>query len=104
MPQMNGKHYRSFSQAAGAAKEPSNQSVQEKPADGGSIAHVKHHGGGKFSVKHDDGTITKHDSAEDLHAHLDEHFGVQDEPTGDEGMEDYEGEGDSGEALKSILG
>jgi hypothetical protein len=78
----------------------------DKGAQAGSVLHVKHHGGGKFSVKHEDGSVTKHDSPEDMHQHMMQHFGVTDAEQGssdydeDSDTEDYEG----GDALKSILG
>jgi len=85
---------------------------KEQGPQQGSIVHVKHHGGGKFSVKHEDGSVTKHETPEEMHGHLDQHFGVNepdaekdvdsdyDADNGMSGHEDYEG----GDALKSILG
>jgi len=114
MPFANGVYGRSAGQAYSRAKAQKSEGGDDTPHGSedsgskgpqtGSVVHVKHHGGGKFSVKHEDGSVTKHDSPEDMHEHMMQHFGMnQAEPDGDEGAdygEDYEG----GDALKSILG
>ena len=114
MPFANGVYGRSAGQAysrakaAGAQKSEGgddkahgSEDMGDKGPQAGSVVHVKHHGGGKFSVKHEDGSVTKHDSPEDLHDHMMQHFGVNEsEPDGDEYSEDSEG----GDALNSILG
>lgn len=116
MPFADGVYGRSAGQAYARAKAGGAEKKAEGADDSkhgsedqgkGPVIHVKHHGGGKFSVKHEDGSVTKHESPEDLHEHMAQHFGL-DQPAGTEGDdeyssgEDYEGEG--GDALKSILG
>ena len=120
MPFANGVYGRSAGQAYARAKagsamkseggddKPHGSEDHEKGAQTGSVVHLKHHGGGKFSVKHEDGSVTKHETPEDMHSHLDQHFGVSEpeaehDSDGDydaDSGEDYEG----GDALKSILG
>jgi hypothetical protein len=109
MPQVNGKPYRTFGQGYAAEKAKSNEvgAPEDKGGQKGSIAHVKHLGGGKFKVKHDDGQTSEHDSAEEMHAHLDQHFGMNDSEGQDDSTDSYDDDddGDEGsEALKSILG
>jgi len=106
MPQVNGNHYRSFGQGYAAEKSKMGKEPEEKQGEAsdkarGSVVHVKHHGKGKFSVKHEGGSMTQHESPEDMHAHLDEHF-----HTGAQGSEEGMEDGDEGgeHALKSILG
>jgi hypothetical protein len=113
MPYVNGQHYRQAGQGYAAEKSKMEHGTGPKkessPAeeDGhgakGSVLHVKHHGGGKFSVKHEDGNVTKHEGMEDLHQHMAEHYGLNEhEPDGDEDGEDYAMDGH--DPLKSILG
>lgn len=113
MPQVNGKHYRSFGQGYAAEKgkqasdrpEAKDAKTSEDGKEGkGSTVQVKHMGGGKFKVKHADGSVTDHESAEDMHSHLDEHFGIHDSE-GHEGepAEEY-GDESGGMGLESILG
>lgn len=121
MPLVNGNHYRSFGQGYRAEKEKgSMKSEPSSPAEGdmaeggsGSVMHVKHMGGGKFKTisEHHDGSKTQeeHDSPEELHAHMDGHFGTEGGEDAYEGKENPHGgeddlaEGDE-DALGSILG
>ena len=121
MPFANGVYGHSAGQAysraksAGAMKSEGgddkahgSEDKGDKGPQQGSVVHVKHHGGGKFSVKHEDGSVTKHETPDDMHDHMMQHFGVSEpaaehDSDGDydaDSGEDYEG----GDALKSILG
>jgi len=121
MPFANGVYGRSTGQAyarakaagpmkseGGDGKPHGSEDTGDKGPQAESVLHVKHHGGEKFSVKHEDGSVTKHEGMDDLHDHMAQHFGV-DEPSAEKDSdsdydadsgEDYEG----GDALKSILG
>jgi len=117
MPFANGVYGHSTGQAYSRAKSAGAQKTEggddsphgsedseAKGPQAGSVVHVKHHGGGKFSVKHEDGSVTKHETPEDMHSHMMQHFGVNEsEPDGDESAE-YGDESEGGDALKSILG
>ncbi len=117
MPYVNGQYHRSAGQGyavekakMGAKKSEGGDDKEhgaedkEKGPQEGSVIHVKHHGGGKMSVKHEDGSVSQHEGMADLHDHIAEHFGLNDEGQGDgDGDEDYEGS-EGGDALKSILG
>lgn len=107
----DGTRYRTFSQGARAesekigVKENEVGNKDDKGGQKGSVAHVKHLGGGKFKVKHDDGSTSEHASAEDMHSHLDQHFGLADSEGNDESTDSYDDDGDEGsEVMKSILG
>jgi hypothetical protein len=117
MPEVNGKHYRSFGQGYAAEKGKSAESAPAKDhsePDGdegggyGDEIHVKHVGGGRFETKSKNsaGKITKesHDSEAELHDHMSKHFGLSEQGSDDDsGMSD--GDGDEGmDALNSILG
>lgn len=112
MPYVNGNFHRSAGQgyAAEKSKMGDNQAASPEPESSegnskGSILHIKHHGGGKISIKHEDGEVTKHEGMDDATEHMKEHFGLHDaegKAPEDEASE-YE-MGDGGEALKSILG
>lgn len=114
MPYVEGNFHRSAGQgyAREKAKMQGEQSSGEdtgQPVEGdkgakGSVLHVKHHGGGKFSSKDDSGQVMNHESLDDLHGHMAQHFGVsesQDMPA-EEDSGEYEMGGD--DPLKSILG
>lgn len=110
MPQVNGKSYRTFGQGYAAekpkmgAKENEVGDTGDKGGQKGSVAHVKHLGGGKFKVKTDGGETTEHASADEMESHLRGHFGLN-SSEGNEGDDSYDDDGDEGsEALKSILG
>jgi len=110
MPYVNGQHYRSAGQGYAAEKAKGAGPAKEdaKPVEGeggsrGSVLHVKHHGGGKISIKHEDGQVTQHEGMDEAADHMKEHFGLHDaEGMGEDDGSEYEGDG--GEALKSILG
>lgn len=110
MPYVNGNFHRSAGQGYAAEKAKMGEKHEESPAvegehgSKGSVLHVKHHGDGKFSTKDEAGNVQKHETMDDLHAHMVQHFGVHDGQGegGDTDSEDYMGDG--GEALKSILG
>lgn len=124
MPFANGVYGHSAGQAysrarsAGAMKSEGGDDKahgsedNEKGTQQGSVVHVKHHGGGKFSVKHEDGSVTKHDSPEDMHDHMMQHFGVNEPDAEHDADGDYDADNGSseheayegGDALKSILG
>lgn len=109
MPYVDGKFSRSAGQGYARAKAMggTGEKQEDSPAlesKGGSVLHVKHHGGGKFSTKDDKGEVMQHESMDDLHSHMSNHFGLHD-AEGMSGEEDSEYEsGDNGEALQSILG
>lgn len=115
MPQMNGQHFRSFSQAAhampkqGASEGEESGGEEPKMEGGGRAMMVTEHGDGAYSTKSRDkeGKVTKkkHANKQEMMDHMDSHFG------GNEGgEEDHESEGegygemDGGNAMKSILG
>lgn len=113
----NGTHYRTHGQAyrASQTEEPS-QDMNNNGEDhqlgkdmkgGGNIVAIKHNDGPPYHVKHEDGEVSKHDSKEDLMAHLDEHIpgGEKDEDDPKESNmdSDYGSEG-SREAIESLLG
>lgn len=116
MPSHNGVQYRTHGQAARAAKEqPSQDSTSNEGENavgkgegmkGGNIVAVKHNGGPPYHVKHEDGSVTKHDSHEDLMQHLQGHIpGGESESLGEDQSEmdsDY-GEG-AMESVKSMMG
>ena|ERR1700683_148762 len=114
----DGKHYRSHSQAArfGAKAEAKpvgngdggNEVDGKDYPKGSNIVAIKHSGdesGPKppFHVKHEDGSVTHHDTKEDLMQHLDEHLGGGESMDDSQMDSDYGSEG-SEEALKTLLG
>ena len=111
MPSVNGNFYRSAGQGYAVEKEKmkgkpdggDSNSAGDKDAmkdgKGGDITKIKDHKDGKFSVKHADGEISKHPSADDMMAKLHEKFGAaQSDGVGDD--EDSEGS----DMMQSILG
>jgi hypothetical protein len=113
MPQVNGNNYRTFGQGYGAekakmaagSKDREVGSSDDKGGQKGSVMHVKHLGGGKFSAKSDSGEVTQHDSADELHAHMAQHFGLNASEGNEDSEDSYDDDGDEGsEVLKSILG
>ncbi len=115
MPYVNGEFSRSAGQGYARAKamghgtgekQEDSPAIEGEGGSKGSVLHVKHHGGGKFSTKDDQGNVQKHESMDHLHAHMSSHFGL-DGSEGQGGADETSSEydmGDSGEALKSILG
>jgi hypothetical protein len=115
----DGKHYRSHSQAARFGGQKSEAQPVDSAAGGNeindkdspkgkNIVAIKHSGdetGPKppFHVKHEDGSVTHHDSKEDLMSHLDEHMGGGESMENDDMDSDYGSEG-SQEAIKTLLG
>jgi hypothetical protein len=126
MPTHKGEYGRTHGQAyrLGEAKAkaagPGNDMTQGEGKDnevdgekGGNIVAIKHSGRGAdgkamppFHVKHEDGSVSKHDTHEDLMGHLDEHMGGgmkdEDEDSNDGGMGDI-ADG-SKDAIESLLG
>src|SRR5882724_9166576 len=110
MPYVDGEYSRSAGQGYAraktmgqGAKQEDSPAVEGEGGSKGSVLHVKHHGGGKISIKHEDGNVTKHEGMDDATDHMKEHFGLRDaEGMGEDDGSEYEGDG--GEALKSILG
>jgi len=110
MPSVNGNNYRSFGQGYAAEKakmkgKDDGGSTTERPSkedglDGQKITKIKDHGDGKFSVKHADGEVTKHGSADDMMAKLHEKFGA----SSDEMNEDEDEDMDGADAMQSLLG
>jgi hypothetical protein len=111
MPQVGNTKGHTFGQAYARAKAGKSTEVHDEP-DGdegesgdGSEMHVKHMGGGKFKTKskHHDGHVTKeqHESPEELHAHMAQHFGTGGGESEQMGSMPEEG---VGSAVKSILG
>jgi hypothetical protein len=125
MPSHNGHYYRTHGQAAGAASAQGDNDVakmgggkdgkdmksgKDDMKDGkgkGNIVAVKHSGGPPYQVKHEDGSVTSHDSHEDLMNHLSEHIpgGEGDEDLGhDQNTEALDDMGGSEAAINSLLG
>jgi len=129
MPEVNGKRYRTFGQGYAAEKNKGKDDSKAAPevkqtkedhegsekTEYGSRMMVEHMGGGKFKTtsEHSDGKKTKeeHDSPEELHEHMKEHFGYEgsdeDEKQDREGTAEDGGdldEGDGMSALHSLLG
>jgi hypothetical protein len=111
MPYVNGQHYRSAGQGYAAEKAKTAGPAKEdaKPVEGehgsrGSVLHVKHHGGGKISIKHEDGQVTQHEGMDDAAGHMAQHFGLDGAESDHDSDDSSEYDGDGGEALKSILG
>lgn len=106
MPHVNGQFYHSAGQGYAAEKNKmaashsasENQSGTEKGK--GSIVHVKHHGGGKFSVKHDGGKVESNLDKQGMLDHLQQAF--PDAEQHQEG-ENEEGMGGAEPNLSSIL-
>lgn len=116
MPTHKGVYGRTHGQAYRAGEEKAASSTNditkgedgnEISKDGGApnVVHIKHNDGPPYHVKHEDGSVTKHDSHADLMAHLHEHIpGAENEDNEvNDGMDpDYGSEG-SEEAIKSLL-
>lgn len=114
MPEVNGKHYRSFSAGISAnrggegSKTQGDGKLEDEGSKGKKAVLVTDKGDGGFSTKtkHEDGRITHedHDSADEMKAHMDTHFGggEEDQENGSEAedMDEYEG----GDALSSLKG
>lgn len=78
-----------------------------KTKSGGKIVAIKHNDGPPYQVKHEDGSVSKHDSHEDLMEHLKSHIpGGEDNELGKDDAQmdsDYGSEG-AEEAIKSLMG
>jgi hypothetical protein len=110
MPYVDGKFSRSAGQGYARAKAMQGEKHEDSPpvegdkGSTGSVVHVKHHGGGKLSIKHEDGEVTHHEGMDDAAEHMKQHFGMQEPESGGEEDDSEYDSGDGGEALKSILG
>lgn len=126
MPEVNGNRYRTFGQGYAAekakgkdtskadpeVKDTTEEHGEDSETGKGSRMMVTHKGHGKFeTVSEDhDGKKTKdeHDSPEELHEHMKEHFGYEgspdDEQEDNKGSESEEDEDGGMSALHSLLG
>jgi hypothetical protein len=115
MPSANGVQYRTHGQAYRAGKEHDASASQDGTSNaesgeeinkgGGKIVAIKHNDGPPYHVKHEDGSVTQHDSKEDLISHLHDHIpGGEDEDVDNDGMDSDFGSEGSEEAIKTLLG
>lgn len=125
MPTHNGEYGRTNGQAfrlgeakksAGAKKDDMTKDEgmnKDNKVGGGNIVAIKHMGRdaeGKamppFQVKHEDGSVSKHASHEEMMAHLDQHMGdeMRDEDESSNDGANMDMTDGSKEAIESLLG
>lgn len=116
MPNHNGVQYRTHGQAYRASQQDTSSKDSTSNAAGGAevgdakgknIVAIKHNGGPPYQVKHEDGSVSKHDSHEELMSHLQQHIpGGMDEDMGEDqsGAANEDFSDGSTEAVNSLMG
>lgn len=101
----HGQAYRAGEQKSSMPKDDMTTGADSKMEGGGkNIVAVKHSDGPPYHVKHEDGSVSKHDSHEDLMSHLASHIPSGMEEGEDQSMADADMTSGSKEAIDSMLG